>query len=301
MTQASNERTGGDLFIVDNGDKDWKVIRYLHDWADLAHAFDIATGYFEIGSLLALDGQWQKLQKIRILMGDEVSKRTRKALIEGTQQLSSVLDASIESQKESNDFLAGVPAILEALRKKQIECRIYTKEKFHAKAYITHAKQAVVGSSALVGSSNFTVPGLTDNVELNVQIRREVEELQKWYERHCNEAEDVTDDVLRVIERHTREYTPFEVYAKALQEFFHGHELTVDEWEKTRSTAYPLLDQYQREGYGALMKIATNLQRTVTEPVSLVIPTLNRLRASNLQGNGFNPNPLTIALKVNER
>jgi hypothetical protein len=31
----------------------------------------VVTGYFEIGALLALDGQWQKLDKLRILMGDE--------------------------------------------------------------------------------------------------------------------------------------------------------------------------------------------------------------------------------------
>ena len=92
MAQTPDGPQGGDLFIVDNGDKKWKVLRYLHDWADLAKAFDIATGYFEIGSLLALNGQWQKLQKIRVLMGDEVSRRTRKALIEGTKQLSSVND-----------------------------------------------------------------------------------------------------------------------------------------------------------------------------------------------------------------
>ena len=60
------KQQGGDLFIVDNSDKEWKVQRYLRDWADIAHTFDIATGYFEIGSLLALDGQWQKLDKIRI-------------------------------------------------------------------------------------------------------------------------------------------------------------------------------------------------------------------------------------------
>jgi hypothetical protein len=258
---TSEKRRGGDLFIVDNGDKDWKVLRYLHDWADLAHTFDIATGYFEIGSLLALDGQWQKLDKLRILMGDEVSARTRKAVLEGTRQISATLDASIEAEKEKNDFLTGVPAIVEALRKKQIDCRVYTKEKFHAKAYITHAKQAVVGSSALVGSSNFTLPGLTNNVELNVQIRREVEELQAWYERHWTEAEDLSEEVLRVIERHTRQYSPFEVYAKSLAEFFKGHELTAGEWEhsgpeKCGSHMYPLLDQYQRQGYAALMKIA---------------------------------------------
>jgi len=45
-----------DLFIVDNGDKNWKAKNYLHEWAELAHAFDVATGYFEVGALLALDG-----------------------------------------------------------------------------------------------------------------------------------------------------------------------------------------------------------------------------------------------------
>jgi len=198
-------KPGSELFIVDNSDSDWKVLNYLHEWSDIAHSFDVATGYFEIGSLLALDGQWQKLEKLRILMGDEVSKRTKKALVEGVQRVLSVLDASIDREKEENDFLMGVPGIVEALRKKQIECKAYSKDKFHAKAYITHAKSAVVGSSALVGSSNFTVPGLTKNVELNVQLRREVEILQEWFERHWKEAEDISDEVLKVIERHTRE------------------------------------------------------------------------------------------------
>lgn len=192
----------------------------MHDWADIATSFDIATGYFEIGALLALDGQWQKLDHIRILMGDEVSKRTKKALLHGLQETKEKLDISIENEKEKNDFLAGVPSIVEALRSKQIECRVYTKEKFHAKGYITHARQAVVGSSALVGSSNFTVPGITDNVELNVQLRREVEILQDWFERHWDLAEDVTPEILKVVERHTALYSPFDVYARALHEFF---------------------------------------------------------------------------------
>lgn len=56
-----NKRQGSDLFIVDNSDDDWKVQNYLREWTDISHTFDIATGYFEIGALLALDGQWQKL------------------------------------------------------------------------------------------------------------------------------------------------------------------------------------------------------------------------------------------------
>lgn len=49
--------SGGELFIVDNSDDHWKGLRYLEGWTEIASAFDIATGFFEIGSLLALDGK----------------------------------------------------------------------------------------------------------------------------------------------------------------------------------------------------------------------------------------------------
>jgi len=244
------------LFIVDNSDADWKVLDYLREWGDIARSVDIATGYFEIGALLALDGQWQKLEQLRILMGDEVSKRTKKALLVGVESVKDLLDQSIEREKESNDFLRGVPAVVEALRQGQIRCRVYNKDKFHAKAYITHAKLAVVGPAALVGSSNLTYPGLTQNVELNVQLRREVELLQEWYERHWNDAHDITEDILRVIERHTRDYSPFEVYALSLHQYFKGHQTTADEWERSRSRLYHVLARYQKDGYHNLLKIA---------------------------------------------
>ena len=60
---------GCELFIVDNGVSGWTGLRYLEEWCGIAKSFDIATGYFEIGALLALDGKWQELDKIRILMG----------------------------------------------------------------------------------------------------------------------------------------------------------------------------------------------------------------------------------------
>lgn len=246
-----------DIFVVDNSDSEWKVQKYLQEWCEISRRFDIATGHFEIGSLLSLDQKWQKLEKIRILMGDEVSKRTRSAFIEGLSEITSKLDESIEKEKEDNDFLVGVPAIVDGIKSRKIECRVYRPKKFHAKAYITHSKFKVVGSSALVGSSNFTLPGLTRNVELNVQVRREVEILQEWFDKHWDEAEDVTPDVLKTIERHTHEFSPFEVYVKALYEFFKGHELTENEWEMKESKIYPILDQYQKEGYHAVMKIAS--------------------------------------------
>lgn len=252
------DRRGSDLFIVDNSVSGWTGVRYLQEWAGIAKRYDVATGYFEIGALLELDGKWQQLEKIRILMGDEVSHRTRSALLAAVRaRATETLDASIESDKDANPFLTGVPAIEQALRTRQIECRVYDKDKFHAKAYITHAKLDVVGAQALVGSSNFTRPGLTQNVELNIQVQsgREVAQLQEWFEHHWEQAKDVTEEVLTVVARHTREYTPFDVYAKALQEFFRGHEVTASEWDENKSLMFPRLDRYQKEAYWALLKI----------------------------------------------
>ena len=58
------ESKGRDLFIVDNSVSGWTGLRYLEEWSGIAKAFDIATGYFEIGALLALDKKWQPLEKI---------------------------------------------------------------------------------------------------------------------------------------------------------------------------------------------------------------------------------------------
>ena len=247
--------TGSELFIVDNSDDDWKVVRYLHDWCQLSKRIDVATGYFEIGALLALKGEWQKVDEIRILLGDDVSLRTRSAFERGLAGMAQTLDASIEAEKEKNDFLQGVPAIVDGIRSGKIKCRVYRKDKFHAKAYITHARLDVEGSAALVGSSNLTFPGITQNIELNVQITgRPVRVLQEWYEEHWDRAEDVTAEVLRVVERHVAEHPPFDVYARSLLALLEDDEVTAGEWERRHSAIYPLLAQYQRNAYGTLLK-----------------------------------------------
>ena len=74
-----------DLYIVDNDTPDRSVKKYLNEWCAISRQMDIATGYFEIGGLLELDGEWQKLEKIRIILGSEVTRRTRE-IIDETKQ-----------------------------------------------------------------------------------------------------------------------------------------------------------------------------------------------------------------------
>ncbi len=227
----------------------------------IAKAFDIATGYFEIGALLALDGEVAEARQDP----DPDGRRGDAPHAEGASRGSALHEPSDASTRASrprrttNPFLDGVPAIVEALRSGKIECRVYDKDKFHAKAYITHAKLEVVGSQALVGSSNFTAPGPDrehraqhpDPERARGRAAPGVVRgaLERGRGRHRR-------TILETIERHIATYTPFDVYAKALQEFFRGHELTATEWDETRSKMFPELDRYQKEAYWALMKIA---------------------------------------------
>ncbi len=238
-------------FIVDNTAEDWKALHYVREWCDISSAIDIATGHFEIGAFLALDGAWQKVEKIRLLIGGETSRTTADAI-------AAALDTSITAERQTGDtFLTGIEAVVDAIRTGKIEIRVYKPKKFHAKAYITHSKLKVVGSAALVGSSNFTRPGLTQNVELNVKFQGpEVADLQRWYEEHWKTASPVNEDLLAVLEHNVRNFTPFELYAKALHALTANVDHTDKSWEETESAIYPLLAPYQREGFHALIEMS---------------------------------------------
>ena len=216
---------------------------------------DIATGTFEIGAFLSLGETWQHLDGIRLLMGDETTKRTKEHLIKALQETT---DTNIESEKEQDDTLNGLAAVREAIRKGQIAVRVYDKAKFHAKLNLMHAQNSSPVDFATVGSSNFTRPGLTQNVELNSFITdaAHIEKLSTWYDARWEEASEVKAELLRVIERHLREYPPFTVYAKSLHAYFRGREKPADEWEEKESIIYRTLSQYQKDGYHAALQIA---------------------------------------------
>lgn len=254
------------LYIVDNVTTNQTVKQYLNQWCDISKQMDIATGYLEVGGLLDLDGNWQKMDKIRIILGNEVTNRTKQVIDKVVASMINKVKNSMDSEQERNEFLIGVPAVIDAMKSRKIECRVYDKDKFHAKAYITYFKDEykaqfisamnIPEGFALVGSSNFTHAGLTKNIELNVQVSNDVEELQKWYEDRWNEGVDITDAVLETMEKHCKEYSPYDVYVRSMYEYFKGREKTVSEWENSKSVVYKTLSQYQKDGYNSLVDIA---------------------------------------------
>ncbi|MEW5882828.1 MAG: DNA methyltransferase [Armatimonadota bacterium] len=221
-----------------------------------AHSLDIATGYFEVGALVALEGAWQEVSgTIRLLMGDEMTRSTKAAILEGLgdRRRNGIEQAKVEDDWGAVDHLQ---AIRNAIATGKILPKVYTRAKFHAKSM--HYKTGGVVNHGIIGSSNFTRRGMTENIELNLftSDNSQLRNLEDWFERAWEEAEDIQPDLLKIIEPHVREYSPFEVYLRAMRERFFGLEPGEITWEREESRIYPILAQYQRDAYHDLMRHA---------------------------------------------
>ncbi len=56
--------TGSKLFIVDNSDNDWRLLRRLRGWREIPKAIRWPTGRFEIGAPLTLKDKPQKIDQL---------------------------------------------------------------------------------------------------------------------------------------------------------------------------------------------------------------------------------------------
>ena len=72
--------------LIDNVDSN-TLLKALENLLLKSVSLDIATGTFEIGAFLSLGKTWQHLDGIRLLMGDETTRRTKEHLITALQNV----------------------------------------------------------------------------------------------------------------------------------------------------------------------------------------------------------------------
>ena len=214
-----------------------------------AKSADIAVGYFFMSGFTEVARELSGVAKIRILVGrtdrevlDDVA-----AAINHHDTLGEYLAAHTPIRRSDSDQLRGEAArqvgrsaaaatqtdteqqgitrIRDLIAAGRLEIRAYLKERLHAKAYICRYDRVAVQSSAIVGSSNFSLAGFAGNTELNVRFDgREVAELEVWFENLWQDAADLTELALAELNRswaiaHTN---PYDVYIKALYELYHS-------------------------------------------------------------------------------
>jgi superfamily II DNA or RNA helicase/sulfur relay (sulfurtransferase) DsrC/TusE family protein len=174
---------------------------------------DIATAFFQIQAYSMLKDNLQGVKKFRLLLGKSPEIQSDKTLGE---ELVNIVKQEVETFELSKEKEDDVQTLIDFLKKENVEVRLYDKGFLHGKAYI-------FDNLVIVGSSNFTLPGLTHNTELN-SVGLEAEAYytrEKWFQKFWDESVDFKSQLITILENSrfgSKEFTPYEVYIKALYE-----------------------------------------------------------------------------------
>lgn len=135
----------------------------------------ITTAYFAIsGYRMVQEGLYQ-VGAFRLILGSEPHAGTDVGLRPNAEAIKKRMQGDLEAEP----FTEATLKLIAFLRTDKVEVRLYDHGFLHAKAYLFH--QDKVGPhnradrlrpfAAIVGSSNFTGPGLVGNKELNLVHR----------------------------------------------------------------------------------------------------------------------------------
>jgi superfamily II DNA or RNA helicase len=174
---------------------------------------DIATAFFQIQAYSMLKENLQGVKRFRLLLGKSPEIVSDKTL---GDELLNIVKQEVETLELSKEKQDDVQTLIDFLKKDNVEVRLYDKGFLHGKAYI-------FDNLVIIGSSNFTPSGLTHNTELNsVALEAEANYTrQRWFEKFWNESTDFKQKLITILENSrfgNKEYTPYEVYIKALYE-----------------------------------------------------------------------------------
>jgi len=255
-------------FVIDN--QQHKMADVLNNLLHhhKGHSLDIATAYFNVGGWQLLREGLNGLGNVRLLLGDEPEDGSDLGLREiGAKPVKGLIrDLARENFNEAT--LRLVEDLISFLRQEHVQVRLYKRGFLHAKCYLFYSGggfERFTPVAAIVGSSNFTRPGLQTNKELNLAHRanlaaEEVEpervkaflesterkrlaqmgeaervtaanvpgvlainELAAWYDRQWEAARDFKDELIDLLDASKfgrKEYTPYQVYMKAIFEYF---------------------------------------------------------------------------------
>ncbi len=207
--------------------------------------FDCIVAYFRISGFYALWEALEKTEKIRILVGMGVDKKTYDLLSvkEVKQEVQRFIEEDMSQSEDHLRVEEGVRKFIEWIREGKLEIRAHPSRRLHAKVYIMTFKEGDrdVGR-VITGSSNFTESGLEDNLEFNVELkdRADYEYAKSRFEELWKESVDVTEDFVQTLKERTwlkEDITPYELYLKFLYEYFkedlEGLERIYQEYEPT--------------------------------------------------------------------
>ena len=271
---------------IDDGIIDNEKVTLLEQLKDIlpdTNRASIAVGYFFISGFGAIMNSLKKIEEsgnpdhiIRLLISPTTNRATAEALLASNEsynavQVKSQKIGSEEQGKETakNDIKATLEhmpqtkedhdasiKLVELIRKKKMQVKVYTKDQLHAKAYIFELDNKQLAKTAIVGSSNLSIAGIKEHTELNLRTNHQPDSkaLLRWFDRHWNDpsCQEFTEEIADIITKSWvgTKHTPKEVYNKAT---WHEHKGLLPEDECQGEKTKELFD-FQKTAVNSAIK-----------------------------------------------
>ena len=226
---------------------DLRLGEHLQATFEQFERMDVAVGYFNLRGWSAFDALVRakiagEKPVVRVLIGmvhggpEEETLDELQSAVDGQPRPEA--DATIARDRKLAlvehlrlQLMRGVPtrtdretlASLRALLDEDaVQIKVFTRRPLHGKTFVFHREDLNTPIIGFVGSSNFTAPGLTHNLELNVDVVDSTggaKDLADWFEDRWNDpfSRNVTTEILDLIDESwaaTTPRPPYEVFLK---------------------------------------------------------------------------------------
>ncbi len=275
-------------YIIDN--RKHQMVDVLNDILSdhEGRSLDIATAYFSISGYDLLRENMDMLGSFRLLIGSEVEKGSQVGLHDVNNVVKGLLTEELNSLPFNEQRLRMVEDFIKFLRRPEVGIRVYDNGFLHSKAYLFYndlpkgVEDRLRPVACIVGSSNLTAPGLRRNRELNMSHQvnlqeardgikataqfkvgkispgaQAIQELDHWFAQHWQESKEFKKELIELLDSSkfgSKEYSPYQVYLKALYEYF-GQDLEGAEPEQFKSAVD--LAEFQDDAFKKAKNIIT--------------------------------------------
>lgn len=245
-----------------------------------ANRVDYCVGYFNLrgwrtvcdsvstlmGSEVVENGQ-TVIRYARLLVG--MTKTHKDEILEG---FAAPDDLVIDNERANNyrkrlarefaeQLTLGIPTqsdeitlqkLLQHLKCGKVVVKLFLKHQLHAKLYLAHSANDITPKIGLLGSSNFTMSGLSAQGELNIDVIEQdaAAKLDEWFNDRWNDrwCIDITNDLIEILSNSWARpelIPPFYIYLKMAYHLSREARAGLAEYKISKEFSRQLLDFQQ--------------------------------------------------------
>lgn len=248
----------------------------------------IATGYWDLEGMKLILSQIEGYSKIRILIGREPMIARYHMQLPEPDFPDQDFKYDLSTLKPDSSLTETVAKIQELIKKGILEVRVYRKNFLHAKCYIfgSYTSDTAIG---IIGSSNFTKNGLTQNTELNalesdhrIVLSEPKTESQEaghlfWFDSFWNDEttekwNEEFGEILSMSKVGHITYSPYEMYMATLWHLYQtevtdevvlSEDITKNLYAFQQRNAQLLINKIEKTGL-AMLADSVGLGKTIT-------------------------------------